>query len=139
MLGRKLVYPVEFDKMEIDFSGVELTTPLVQKLNEIHSKNFDLAHRRILKAQKRYSTRYNKSNNTKKFNLKKGTAVQYFRYKSKRTLSEDKLSPWTPMQGYLLIFAIDADRKRVTLQTTSGRVLKKTHPFDRIHKYLGKL
>jgi len=33
---------------------------------------------------------------------------------------------------------VEKDKKRVVLQTAQGRVLKRTHPFDRIRKYRGK-
>ena len=43
LLGRQLVYPIEFKRKSIDFEGVEMTEPLVQKLLAIHNETFGIA------------------------------------------------------------------------------------------------
>ena len=35
LLGRKLVYPIEFSKADVDMTGTEMTAPLVLKLRQI--------------------------------------------------------------------------------------------------------
>ena len=47
MLGRPLVYPIEFARAEIDYTGTEMTTPLVQKLADIRRKHFKIASKKI--------------------------------------------------------------------------------------------
>ena len=47
MIGRPLVYPVEFSRSDIDLSGTTMTTPLVQKLRLIRQTNFTVASKKI--------------------------------------------------------------------------------------------
>ena len=54
MIGRPLVYPVEFSRSDIDLSGTTMTTPLVQKLRLIRQNNFTVASKKIKKTQTRY-------------------------------------------------------------------------------------
>ena len=116
LLGRKLVYPVEFSENDIDLTGTEFTTPLVLGLKQIHEQNFSLAHRNIQKSQNRYKKNYDRHHNTKKFQFKLGDKVQYRRHKSKKVLSKIS-SQWVPIQGYYLIMSIIKQRKTVILQT----------------------
>lgn len=131
-----MVYPVEFTQKDVDLSGTEFTTPLVLGLQQIHNQNFSLAHRTIKKNQLRYKKKYDKKNNTKKFNFKVGDRVQYLRYKSKRVLSK-MMHQWVPVEGYYLILSIVKKHKTVILQTPKGEILKKKQPFDRIRNYQG--
>lgn len=111
----------------------------MQNLSRIHDDNFRRATKAIKKAQQRYKQRYDKRNKVEQFKLKCGDKVQYRRYASRRTLSTSSLNNWCPSRGYLKIFKVDAEKKRVVLQNASGKLLKRTHPFDRIRKFKGKL
>ena len=137
LLGRKLVYPVEFDANDVDLTGTEFTTPLVLGLKQIHDENFSLAHRKIQKSQNRYKKKYDRHHKTKIFQFKVGDKVQYRRHKSKRVHSKIT-SQWVPLEGYYLILSVVKKRKTVILQTPIGKILKKKQPFDRIRKYQGK-
>ena len=70
LLGRKLVYPVEFDTNDVDLTGTEFTTPLVLGLKQIHDENFSLAHKKIQKSQNRYKKKYDRHHKTKTFQFK---------------------------------------------------------------------
>ena len=74
MIGRKLVYPVEFSTSfsAIDFTGTRMTAPLVQKLMQIRRENFKVATKKIKKAQVTYKKKYDKRMNAKHFQLKLG-------------------------------------------------------------------
>ena len=138
MIGRPLVYPIQFSRQDIDMSGTTLTTPLVKKLQSIRENTFRKATKKIKKRQKQYTQQYNKRMNAKPFVIKVGDKVQYYRYKSKNTLSKNELTLWCPAGGYHLVLAVDFEKKRVILQDASGKLLAKTHPFDRIRKFKGK-
>ena len=140
LLGRPLVYPIEFDKSIVDMTGTTMTTPLVQKLQAMREKNFGLASRKIQKTQDKYKKQYDKKNKVKPFAIKIGSRVQYRRKTKtgKRTLSKcDELTVWVPMKGYHLVLAIDVKKQRVILQDVEGNRLAKTHPFERIRKFKG--
>ena len=47
MLGRKPIFPIEFDHKEVDFTGTELTKPLVDALGAIHDRAFGQAAQNI--------------------------------------------------------------------------------------------
>ena len=138
MIGRPLVYPIQFEQQDIDLTGTTMTTPLVQKLKKIREDNFTRASKKIKKTQGRYKKQYDKKMNAKSFRIKIGDKVQYYRYKSKNTLSKKELTRWCPVRSYLLVLAVDTEKKRVVLQDVHGHVLKRTHPFDRIRKFTGK-
>ena len=55
IMGRKPKWPIEIDRADIDFSGAELTAPLVDALGKIHDNAFGIAARNIAKEQQRYS------------------------------------------------------------------------------------
>jgi len=139
MIGRQLVYPIQFTRQDIDLSGTTMTTSLIQKLKKIRQDNFTKATKKIKKTQARYKKNYDKKMNAKKFNLKIGDKVQYYRYKSKDTLSKKELTPWCPIKSYHIILAVDHSKQRVVLQNKTGKLLERTHPFDRIRKFRGKI
>ena len=80
MIGRPMVYPREFEKMEIDFEGVKMTTTNIQNLRLIREKNFTVASKKIKKAQVKYKKKYDERMNAKPFKIKSGDKVQYKRY-----------------------------------------------------------
>ena len=135
MLGRQLVYPSEFEKMEIDFEGVKITTTNIQNLKLIRENNFTIADKKIKKAQAKYKKNYDKRMNAKPFQIKRGDRVQYKRHKSKNTLSKNDITLWSPVKSYHLVLSVDQKMQRVILQTKEGKRLEKTHPFERIRKF----
>ena len=135
MLGRPLVYPIEFSRSEIDLSGTTMTTPLVQKLRLIRKSNFAVASKKIKKAQSKYKSAYDKKMNAKPFQIKIGDRVQYKIYKSKKTLSKNELSLWAPIKSYHLVLSVDIKKQRVILQDRRGNRLERTHLFSRIRKF----
>ena len=46
MIGRPLVYPIEFEKQDVDITGTEMTVPLVKKLKQIRENNFTKASKK---------------------------------------------------------------------------------------------
>ena len=140
MIGRQLVYPVEFSRADIDFSGTTMTTPLVLKLQQIREDTFGKATKKIKKNQTRYKKQYDRRMNAKPFAIKPGDKVQYKRHKSKRTLSKtDENTLWCPVYGYHLVLFVDTKKQTVFLQDAQGKKLTKTHPFARLRKYKGKI
>ena len=134
MIGRPLVYPVEFSRSEIDLSGTTMTTPLIQKLRLIRQNNFTVATKKIGKAQARYKKQYDKRMNAKPLKLRIGDKVQYKLYKSKNNLSKPELTLWCP-KTYHLVLAIDIKKRRVILQDKYGQLLSRSHPFSRIRRF----
>ena len=49
MLGRALVYPIQFSREDIDLSGTLMTVSLVQKLKQIRENNFSKASKQYQK------------------------------------------------------------------------------------------
>ena len=135
MIGRPMVYPCEFEKMEIDFEGVKITTTNIQNLKSIRKNNFEVASKKIKKAQEKYKQKYDKRMNAKPFKIKAGDKVQYQRHKSKSILSKKEITRWCPVKSYLLVFSVDHKKQRVFLQTQSGKKLIRSHPFERIRKF----
>ena len=135
LLGRPLVYPIEFSRADVDMTGTEMTTPLLLKLKHIRQKNFGTASKKIKKAQSRYKKQYDKRMNAKPFKIKAGDKVQYKRHKSKSVLSKKELTLWAPIKSYHLVLCVDFEKQRVILQDQSGKRLKRTHPFERIRKF----
>ena len=138
LIGRQLVYPIQFSNLDIDLTGTTMTVSLVKKLKKIRENNFMVASKKIKKTQSRYKRNYDKKMKATPFKIKIGDKVQYKRHKSKSPKSKT-LSNWCPLKSYHLVLAVDKEKKRVVLQTSQGRVLARTHPFDRIRKFRGKL
>ena len=138
MLGRPLVYPIEFNQQEVDLTGTNMTVSLVKKLKNIRENNFTKASKTIKKNQRKYKQNYDKKMKATPFKIKVGDKVQYKRHKNKSPKSK-LLSNWYPLKSYHLVLAVDQEKKRIVLQTSKGRVLTRTHPFDRIRKFRGKI
>ena len=137
MIGRPLVYPIQFSRAEIDYSGTTMTTPLVQKLIQIRRTHFALATKKIKKAQDSYKKQYDKKMKAKPFGIKIGDKVQYWRYKSKNTLSKKDTTRWCPIKNYHLVLSLDYEKQRCVLQDINGKKLERTHPFSRLRKFRG--
>ena len=56
ILGRKPVWPIELKHGDIDLSGTELTSALVDALGKIHDNAFGISCKNIKKEQERYAT-----------------------------------------------------------------------------------
>ena len=138
MIGRALVYPIQFAREDIDLTGTNMTVPLVRKLTEIRENNFKVATKKIKKTQRRYKRSYDKRMKATAFKIKIGDKCQYFKHKSKSPKGQ-RLSSWCPLRSYYLVFAVDKEKKRVVLQTIKGKLLTRTHPFDRIRKFRGRI
>ena len=136
LLGRKLVFPIELKKMEIDFTGTELTQPLVAKIMSIHNEVFGVASKKIGEYQAKYKKKYDKKHSVKKFTLKRGSRVQVQIHRSKRAKGSGGLK-WQPRKGFYIISKVDRQKKKCVLKTIDGRVLKRSTPFDRIRKVPG--
>ena len=78
MFGRPLVYPIEFARAKIDYTGTEMTTPLVQKLVDIQRKHFKICSKKIEKTQRNFKKQYDKKRNTQLFGLKHVDMLQYW-------------------------------------------------------------
>jgi len=92
MIGRALVYPIQFTQQDIDLTGTHMTVPLVQKLKQIRENNFTKASKTIKKAQRRYKKTYDKRMQAKKFKIKIGDKVQYFKHRYKGAYSKKAIS-----------------------------------------------
>lgn len=136
LLGRQVVYPIEFKKKAIDFTGVEMTEPLVQKLMSIHNEVFGIAAAKIEIHQKRYKKKYDKRKNTRKFSCKVGDKVQYKIHKNKKVRGKPKIA-FLPIRSYMTIHKIFRKIKKVVLKNQEGKILKRKQPFDRIRKCTG--
>ena len=76
LLGRKPVFPIELEYNDIDFTGTELTAPLVDALQRIHDAAFGIACKKIKKEQERYAKAYDKRYQTNPIKLRVGQRVQ---------------------------------------------------------------
>ena len=112
VMGRKVVYPFELEKRDIDMTGTELTMSLAVKLQEIHDRSFATAHKKVLKTQAKYKQKYDKRNKAKAFEFKIGSKIQYKRYVSSNTLSKKTLTAWVPLGNFYLICDIDKEKKK---------------------------
>ena len=109
----------------------------MQKLIQIRQQNFAIASRKIKKRQATYKKQYDKRMKAKPFGIKIGDKVQYWRYKSKNTLSKKETTLWCPIKNYHLVLFVDHKKQKCILQDVDGNRLAKTHPFSRIRKFRG--
>ena len=136
LLGRPLVWPIEFKKKEVDFTGTKMTKTLVDSLMQIHNKVFGIAAQNIVNHQQKYKKKFDKKMNAKKFWGKRRMKVQYKIHKSKCAKTKFRIK-WTPSRSYLIIHSIDWKKKKVKLKTREGKILKHTKTFDKLRKYAG--
>ena len=134
LLGRELVYPIELKDMDIDFSGTEFTTPVVNALFDVHNLNFGVASEKIKEYQKEYKRKYDKKHNVKPFSLRKDSRVQVKRSYAEKT---GKMSlKWKPRTGFYLIEKIHKKKNSVSLKNPStGKVFKKLYNYSQIRKF----
>ena len=118
LLGRKLVYPIEIHKEDIDISGTELTQPLVDALRAIHNEAFGKASENIRKHQERYARAYDKRYKVNNLKLRKNMKVQVRIFSAKRSKNFRKGAmrmEWTPFRSYHKIHAVNHKKGVVTL------------------------
>ena len=137
LLGRKLVYPIELDRMDVDFTGAELTKPLVDAQQQIHDDIFGKASSKIAKAQEKYAKQFDKKHKTTKkaLKLRKGMNVQYKKHKNKKAKGKGGIK-WYPYNRPLKIHSIDRQTRTVYLRDPkSGKVQANSHPIERIRRF----
>ena len=138
LLGRPLVYPMELEKDEVDFTGTELTKTLVDALEFIHDDVFGKAAKKISRHQAEYEKQYNKRHRSKKFDIRTGMKVQYRKHKAKSPYSKRGLK-YLPRKSFYKVHAIDRKKRQVYLRDPkTNKVFKTPHPFDRIRRYRGR-
>lgn len=107
-------------------------------MNDIHNANFGIAAEKIKIYQDAYKKKYDKKNKTKKFSLRKGSAIQVRRRRSKQVKGSKNDLLWIPRNAFYTIVKIEKSRKKVTVKNPStGKILKKTFNFDVIRRYRG--
>ena len=137
MLGRQLVYPIELDKMDVDFTGTTLTQPLVNAQQQIHNDIFGQASKKIAKWQEKYAKKYDEQKNTsdKALKLRKGMNVQYRRHKNKKAKGKGGIK-WYPYNRPLKIHSFDRQKQTVYLRDPeTGKVQDRSHPIERIRRF----
>ena len=141
LLGRKLVYPIELEKGDIDMTGTELTQPLVDSLRSIHDDAFGRAGEKIKKAQKRYSADYDRRYKVNDLKLRKGQKIQVQAFSAKKSSNYKKGAmrfEWKPFRSYYKVHTVNHKKGVVTVRSKAGRIYKKQHPFSRVRLYKGK-
>ena len=137
LLGRRLVFPIELNKMDIDFEGTELTKPLVDAQQQIHDSIFGKASKKIAKWQEAYAKQYDKKShiNNKAETFRKGMNVQYRRHKNKKSKGKGGIK-WYPYNRPLKIHSYDRRSRTVYLRDPqTGKVQNKSHPIERIRRF----
>ena len=76
LLGRRPVWPIELENVDIDLSGTNLTAPLVDALDHIQNNNFGRACQNIKHEQERYARSYDKRYKTNPSKLRKNNKIQ---------------------------------------------------------------
>ena len=127
LLGRRLVYPIELNKEDIDISGTEMTQPLVDSLRSIHDEAFGKASEKINQAQERYARDYDKRHKVNDLKLRKGSAVQVFKYSAKKSKHFRKGAmkfQWQPFRSYYKVHAINQKKGVLTVRTQGGACIR---------------
>ena len=140
LLGRKLKWPIELEKEDVDMSGTELTKPLVSALKKIHNDVFGKAAKKLKKHQENYASQYDKRNKANVLKLRKGSRVQILTHVYKQgDFPNSKLKIlWKPFRTYYKIHALDRKKGVATVRSKTGRIYKQKHPFARIRLFKGK-
>ena len=136
LLGRKLVYPCELERSEIDFEGTTMTTSLVSKLNQIHTENFGKACEKIKEYQDTYKRDYDARNKVKPFDLKIGDKVQAKRMRTSKAKGGKNELKWLPRNSFYTLRKINKRRKTVLLYNPATKKdLTSSYSFDRIRAF----
>ena len=86
LLGRPLVYPMEISMSEVDLSGTELTTSVVNALQAAHDKVFGKAGENIDAYQSTYKKAYDRKMNVTGIKLEAGSKVQLRKRKKEKRI-----------------------------------------------------
>ena len=134
ILGRPLVYPIELEKKDIDFSGVELTKSVVNALQGAHDSVFGRAGENIVAYQARYKRNYDRKLNVTGIKLTTGSRVQLHKKKKGKMDLE-----WTPRLGFLEVISINEKTMTVKLKNPVTKyIFKKSKPLSKLRLYKGK-
>ena len=133
LLGRPLVYPVEISMSEVDLSGTELTTSVVNALQAAHDRVFGKAGENIDAYQSAYKKAYDRKMNVTGIKVEVGSKVQMRkRRKGKMDLQ------WTPRIGYLEVVSVNEKRMTVQLRNPLTKYeFKKSKPLSKLRLYRG--
>ena len=133
LLGRKLVYPLELKKGDVDITGTSLTVPLMNKLIQIRENQFGDATRKIKVHQKKYVKRYNKEKNVSwpAFYVGQSVKVENMRRRTKKGYKHEP--QFLPLKGHYKIEKIIKKHRCCYFSNSiSGKKLKKAYHFDNI-------
>lgn len=134
LLGRPLVYPIEIEMNQIDFSGTEPTTSVVNALQSAHDIVFGEAAENIATYQTRYKRAYDRKLNVNGIQLKTGSRVQLRKKKKGKMTLE-----WTPRSGFLEVIQINKKTMTVILKNPVTKyIFKKSKPLSKLRLYKGK-
>ena len=135
LIGRQLVYPVEFKTMDVDFSGTNLTKTHVDTLRRIRSENFEKASENIIKHQKKYTSKYNRKHKTKFPDLKIGDRVQFRNLRDKMRQGGKHKPLFYPLGSFYEIIKILKTQRVVELKNPrTNTVLKRKRHFSTLRK-----
>ena len=137
ILGRQPVFPIEFQHNDVDFTGTELTKPLVDALAEIHDTAFGKASKQIKKEQERYARSYDKRYKTNPLKLRIGMKIQVKKLKTKRAKSRGPII-WRPFKSFYYIHSMDPKKGLVYVRNLGGQVLKRSYPIHCLRLWGGK-
>jgi transcription termination factor Rho len=138
LLGRRLVYPCEIKKKEIDFEGTNMTSHLVEKLDQIHRDNFGQACEKIKLYQDQYKKKYDKRHKVKEFQMKVGDKVQIKRIRTKKAKGGKNEILWQPRNSFYTLCKINKRRKTVLVSNSqTSRNLTTSYSFDRVRAFKG--
>ena len=134
LLGRPVVYPIEIEKKDIDFSGTELTVSVVEALNSIHNTQFGKAAENINAYQEKYKAAYDARMKVRKSDIIVGSKVQLL----KRPRKKNSLK-WTPINGYYEVVSF-GDRKMTAMlrNPITKYEFKKSKSVKNLRLYRGK-
>jgi len=133
LLGRPLVYPVEISMSEVDFSGTELTTSVVNALQTAHDNVFGKASENIDDYQDTYKKSYDRKMNVTGIKVEVGSKVQLRKRKKGKMDLE-----WTPRIGYLEVVSLNDTRMTVKLRNPITKYeFKKSKPLSKLRLYRG--
>ena len=134
LLGRPVVYPIEIQKKDIDFSGTELTVSVVEALNSIHNTQFGIAAEKIKAYQTKYKSAYDVRMKVRKSDIVIGSKVQLL----KRPRNKMGLK-WTPVNGYLEVVSFGDRQMTAMLRNPITKyAFKKPKSIKNLRLYKGK-
>ena len=133
LLGRPLVYPIELSMSEVDLSGTELTTSVVNALQAAHDRVFGKAGENIDAYQSTYKKAYDRRMNVTGIKVVAVSKVQLRKQRKGKMDLE-----WTPRIGYLEVVSLNEQRMTVKLRNPLTKYeFKKSKPLSKLRLYRG--